>query len=303
MSTYALVEALLPRYSEPMNMFPSLPEDTRRAASTLYGNGNLYLRLGDQANTLLENLFLEESKNGGFVSRIPESTLQCALLTVFQYIEELANQPMLEALRSRVDLRYALHLPLNSPSLNPQELCEFRQQLLSDPARLSVFQKLLDRLTEFGLFTPANAPANATQLLTTVCTINRFEDVVDAMYRVLETLALVDPDWLRRIAKPYWYDRYNRRRKFLTIPISDPKWNVRVLHIGADIRYLLGQIDQSNHPHLASLEEIKEIRKIWNEQYMLLSKESDHRSSIEWGLSRCATCKILSDVNYPSNPI
>lgn len=302
MSSYALVEAPLPRYIETMDKFPSLPEDTRRAASALYGNGNLYLRLGDQADRLLDGVFLKESKNGGIESRIPESTLQCALLTVFQYIEGLANQPMLEALRSRVDLRYALHLPLNSPNLNPQELCEFRQQLLSDLNRLGAFQNLLDRLVGFGLFAPAQEPVKAIRLLTTVCTINRFEEVVDAMYRVLETLALVDPDWLRRIAKPYWYDRYNRRRKFPTLPISDPKWNARVLLIGADIRYLLGQIDQSNHPHLASLEEIKEIRKIWDEQYMLHSKETDCQTSIEWGLTRCASCKLLSDINYPSNP-
>lgn len=294
MGSFALVGALDHRYIEYMNSFPSLPEDTRRVASTLYGKGHIYLKLGDSLDELLVDLIPPEMKTWGTENKSSETFIQCAMLTVLQFVEELANLPMLGAVHSRVDLRYALHLPVSSPSLGPQDLCAFRKQLFFDPASLQIFQNLLDRLSEFGLFAPAKKPLDALQLLTTVCTVNRFDEVLEAMYRLLESLAVTNPEWLRQIAIPYWYDRYNRRRRHSPLPITDQKWHTRVLQIGTDIRYLLGEIDKSNNPNLASLEEIKEIRKIWDEQFIIITDEADHTQTYQWSPTRCASCSTQS---------
>ncbi len=276
--------------------YPSLPEDTRRAANALYGNGHIYIRLGNRLDELVADLPLAGMTTLGVKSWLAETTLQCALMTIFQYIEMLANQPMLEAVRQRVDLRYALHLPINSLSLEPQDLCDFRKKLFSDPTSLQSFQNLVNRLNEFGWFALAHrGDVDASQLLTSVCTMNRFDETLEAMYRALETLAVTNPEWLRRIAIPYWYDRYNRQRKSSPLPITDPKWNSRVIQVGVDIRYLLGEIDKSNQASLASLKEIKEIRRIWNEQFMLAPAEKDAHQSVRWGLTRCASCQMLSE--------
>ena len=73
------------------------------------------------------------------------------MLTIFQFAEELTNQQMVDALRSRLDLKYALHLPVNYHRFEPSALCEFRRQLFADAAFQQIFQKLLDRTAEFGL--------------------------------------------------------------------------------------------------------------------------------------------------------
>lgn len=273
--------------------YPAVPQDTLQAANSLYGKGNIYLRLGDHLDELLVGLIPPYMKAGCKKKRSFETNLQCAMLTVFQFVEELANQPMIEAVRSRVDLKYALHLPMNSPSLDPEALCEIRRQLFTHPAYQHIFQSLLDRLVEFGLIKPAqDKPVNAHQLLITVCTLNRFDEVQKAMYRVLESVAVTEPEWLRRVTLPHWYERYNRGRRLSQIPYSDEKWNARSLQIAADFQYLLGAIDRSHNPALASLQEIHEIRRILKEQFVTNSEESGHPRIVGCKPAKCAHCMM-----------
>ncbi len=273
--------------------YPAVPQDTFQAANSLYGKGNIYLRLGDHLDELLVGLIPPHMNACWMKNRTFETNLQCAMLTVFQFVEELANQPMIEAVRSRVDLKYALHLSMNSPSLDPEALCEIRQQLLSYPANRHIFQNLLDRLVEFGLIKHAqDKPVKAYQLLITVCTLNRFDEALKAMYRVLESVAVTDPEWLRQVTLPHWYERYNRGRRLSPISYSDEKWNARSLQIAADIQYLLGAIDRSQNSALASLQEIHEIRRILKEQFVTKSEESGHPRIVGCRPAKCAHCMM-----------
>ena len=272
----------------------ALPDETRRAASSLYGKENAYLKLGDRLNELLAGLTPPDTEPCTIGNKTLESSFHCAMLTVFQFVEELANRQIVEAVRARVDLKYALHLPMNNPSLDPAALCTFRKQLFTDPASHQLFQSLLERLADFGLFTLAEDQpmVTADQLLVRVCTINRFDEIVETMHRALEAVAVSDPEWLRQITIPYWYDRYNQKRRLPSIRFTDPKWIARVLQIGADIRYLIAEINKYSNPGLSSLPEIKEIRKIFAEQFITNSLGSDNQQQIHWGGEKCASCRM-----------
>ncbi len=279
-----------------LTFYPLIPEETLRAATTLYGKGNIYLRLGDQIDKMLDGLLPLETKPVNTGNGTIDAAIQYTLLTIFQYVEELDNYQMVEAVRNRVDLKYALHLPLNCPSHNPETLCSFRKQLFNEPASQQILQHLLDRLKEFGLFDPIkDREVDALQLLITVCTLNRFSEVVGTMHRALETLAVTDPEWLRQIALPYWYDRYNRKRRLPITLFSDEKWNTRALQIAADIKYLLGEIDNSHDAGLASLREIQEIRHVWEEQFINISEGRSQDQVFKWRLTQCASCSMATD--------
>lgn len=275
--------------------YSPIPEDTRRAAIAQYGTGNIYLRLGDHYNELLVDLIPLEFNPFSHQKRSLETYILNHFLTVFQYMEEMTNAQVVEAVRKRVDLKYALHLPLNFPSFDPNLLCEFRRQQFTDPCSAEVFQRLLERLVGFGLLKPAGEqPLTAQQVLTSVCTVHRFDEVVEAMHQALETLAFTDPEWLRRTALPYWYDRYNRSARLSSMPFSENRWNARVLQIGADIQYLLGEIEKADNPRLKHLGEIQGLRQIWTEQFRITSAGIYTNQRIEWMLTRCASCSTLN---------
>ena len=268
-------------------LYPPVPRDTSRAAGSLYGKGNVYLRLGDALDELLFELIPSEMQLRSSENRTPEANVQCALLNIFQFAEELTNQQIVEALRNRVDLKYALHLPLNYPSFDPNALCEFRRQLFADAAYQEIFQTLLDRTAEFGLFkTIQGQPVSARQVLVAVCTVTRFEEVVEGMHQALEALAVTNPEWLRQVTLPYWYDRYNRRTPTSILHNFDKKWKAKVLEIGSDIQYLLGEIDNAQQRSLASLPAVKCLRQIWEEQFILTD------DTVVWRNTYCSNCNI-----------
>jgi hypothetical protein len=269
--------------------FPPIPEDTAAAAKTLFGKGNVYVRLGEHIDDLLSPLRLVESEV--LPQRFAQTNLLHAMLVAFQYAEELTDRQMLEALRKRVDLKYALHLPLNIPGLHPNVLCQCRNHLRTDLASRQHFQILLDGLATFGLL-KANRerPVLALEVVDEVCAGNRLELALDTMLHALETLAATNVEWLRRVAKPHWYVRYSRSARIAFWPGSTEKWKTMTMEIGADIHYLLGQIDQSDLPTIAFLQEAQLLRRVWEEQFEVYTDEATNTLVVHWRPTLCASC-------------
>lgn len=268
--------------------YPALPEDTRQSARLVYGQENSYIKMGDSLDILLRVFISPNSKPFSMVDNSFETTIQCAMLTIFQFLEILSNKQMVEAAHSRVEIKYALHLPLISPGLDPHKLCEFRRQLFTDAASQQFFQSLLELLVLFNLLEPTYAqPAVVDQSLVTVCTINRLDESIDALSQGLQALAVTNPEWLRQVALAQWYERYNPNRRLPLIQFSDELWKSRSLRMAADIQYLLEEIDKSNDSELNALQEIQEIRRIWQEQFIISAEGTTQRI---WMLTRCASC-------------
>ncbi len=223
--------------------------------------------------------------------RSGEANARYAMMTAFQYAEELTDYQMVEAIRNRVDLKYALRLPMNYPSFDPLELCEFHQRLYTDASSRLAYQVLMGRLAEFGLLrTTEEQTLLALQVLEAVCTSTRLEKVVDAMYQVLETMAITNAEWLRQVTLPLWYERYSRRKRISFWPNSHGAWKARTLEIGADIQYLLGEIERSHQPAITSLRETQLLRQAWEEQFEVSTGEASHVDVIHWRLTGCASC-------------
>jgi Transposase domain (DUF772) len=276
----------MPLYPVP---FPPIPEDTARAVEILFGKGNVYIRLGEHINEILSQLGAEMSEVPGKSSA--ETNLWYAMIVAFQFAEELTDRQILEALRNRVDLKYALHLPMNYPGLDPKVLCQYRKQVFTDPASRQVFQILLDSFTEFGLLkSNREQPLVASQVIDEVCASNRLEIVMEAMHRALESLTATNAEWLRLAARPHWYVRYSRQTTMRLWPNNKEKWEAVALTIGADIQYLLEEIDKSQLPVLTSLREVQLLRQVLEEQFdEYLNGESD-TLKMRWRLTRCVSC-------------
>ena len=74
----------------PLTAFPPLPAETVHAAEAVFGKGNFYLTIGDQAGRLLTDLNFADLDSTGrqpifFLARL-------SLVTVFQYVEDLPDR-------------------------------------------------------------------------------------------------------------------------------------------------------------------------------------------------------------------
>ena len=239
-------------------MFPSIPENTIRAARASFGKGNTYLRLGDQLNGLISKIDpdLLTIQFDGYMGTL------LAVLTLIQYAEGLTDAELSVALNGRVDLRYALHLPTPGPRLDPSLLCGFRQRVLkNDPARLlleQIFQTLYPEVRADELNT---APCICL-VIQAICTNTIRATVVESMFYAIEALSVNHFTWLRQVALPHWYERYSHSLLMLDSGLSIRQKESTVEDVRDDIQYLIQAADQSKSPKINEVPEVKNLRRI-----------------------------------------
>ena len=68
-----------------------------------------------------------------------------------QYLENLGDRQVAEAVRGGIDGKYALSLPLDDPGFNFSILSEFRQRLIEGGQEEFFLERILEQLKEKGL--------------------------------------------------------------------------------------------------------------------------------------------------------
>jgi NADH dehydrogenase FAD-containing subunit len=92
-----------------------VPDDTARVARAAFPHGNTYLNLRDELGTV----FTDEDVAALYPNRgrPAEAPWRLALVTVFQFVENLSDRQAADAVRARIDWKYALGLELTDPKL------------------------------------------------------------------------------------------------------------------------------------------------------------------------------------------
>ncbi|HEV2664306.1 MAG TPA: transposase [Blastocatellia bacterium] len=183
---------------KPVDLTP-IPEETARIAKAAFPKGNIYLKLRDELGALYEDeVFSDLFPERGCPAMSPG---RLAMITIFQFAEGLSDRAAADAVRSRIDWKYALGLELADPGFDATVLVEFRMRLnASDQARL-LFETLLERLREAKLVKARGRQrTDSTRVLASVHDYNRLECVWEAMHWALNSLAQLDPEWLRNHA-------------------------------------------------------------------------------------------------------
>ncbi len=253
----------MPVYSRP---FPSLPADTERAAKSVFNIENLYLAIGDRLDRLFDHINWDDLY--AIDAKPAHNLFILAMVTIFQYAEDLPDHQAAEAIRTRMDWKYALHLSLDYPGFAPEELTEFRQRLLMDASAQRVFRHMLTRLGKLGLLgSREKREVDVTTVLKSLDALSRVERVAQAMTQALEALASAEPTWLRAVSLPHWYERYDPTLGALRLPHSLKEQEAMAQAIGADICHLLEVSAATDAPTMAPLPELQALRRIWHQEF------------------------------------
>jgi transposase len=74
-----------------------------------------------------------------------------ALITMFQFVEDLSDRQAADAVRARSDWKYALGLDLDNPGFDHAVVSEFRSRLIDGDAERLLFDLMLERFRKLGL--------------------------------------------------------------------------------------------------------------------------------------------------------
>ena len=245
--------------------FDDIPADTLRVARAAFPKGNIYLKVRDELgpiykDTAFSNLFPTRG-------RPAESPGRLALVTIFQFAEGLSDRAAADAVRSRIDWKYALGLELTDEGFDASVLTEFRARLTGNSEARLIFDTLLQRLREAKLVkVRGKQRTDSTRVLASVHAFNRLECVWEAMRFALNSLATVAPDWMRAHAQPEWYERYARRPDGFRL--SEQERRRLVEQIGQDGHCLLDAVYHAEAlPYLCQQPAIEALRQIWVQQF------------------------------------
>ncbi len=123
---------------------------------------------------------------------------RCCNFTVLQFVEGLSDRQAAEAVRTRIDWKYALRLELEDQGFDFSVLCEFRARLLQGNGEALLFEALLRFAKERGwLKARGRQRTDSTHVLAAIQTLSRLECVAETLRHALNVLAATIPDWVR----------------------------------------------------------------------------------------------------------
>jgi transposase len=208
---------------------PQVPEETARIARAAFPKGNIYVAMRDHLGT-----FYRDKDFADLFPKCGQPALtpwRLALVTVMQYVENLSDRQAAEAVRARIDWKYALSLELTDQGFDYSVLSEFRKRLVETDAAQRLLDLMLVQFRTVGLLKARGRQrTDSTAVLSRVKALTRLELVGETLRTALNALALVAADWLRAQVDSTWFERYGTRveeYRLLTTRWNDKRWGKR----------------------------------------------------------------------------
>ena len=182
-----------------------------------------------------------------------------------QFIEGLSDRQAAEAVRSRIDWKYALSLDLTDPGFDFTVLCEFRNRLIRGRAQQKVLDLLLEQFKERGwLKERGKQRTDSTHIEAAIPTLNRLEGNAETLRAALNAIATVAPDWLRSWVPTEWFERYSRAIDEYRLPKGIPARTKYAETIGHDGMQLLKVLWEQEEVHyLRQIPAVEILRLTW----------------------------------------
>ncbi|NES24670.1 MAG: transposase [Symploca sp. SIO3E6] len=160
-----------------------------------------------------------------------------------------------EAVRSRIDWKYALGLELKDSGFDYSILREFRERLISQDSSGQLLSQILAQLKEKKLLkSRGKQRTDSSHMLAAIRQVNRLELVGETLRHALNELATVAPLWLKAQVTSDWFDRYGARFEQYRLPTEKKAKEELALTIGADGHYILSAIyEDLGQGHLSQL--------------------------------------------------
>lgn len=244
-----------------------MPAELARLGGVI-GRGSPYWLVGEElyeqySDEDFVDLYHAEGKPG-------ISPVMLAFVTVFQFLENLSDRKAVEALRVRLDWKYALHVPLDYAGFDPSVLCEYRERVIAHGAEARQFDSILKHLTARGLVKRRGRQrSDSVAVLSRVRHLNRLERVVETLRLALVALLAADVRWTRSVLPASWEEMYGDR--CVAERMTEAQRQDLEVRVGLDGQWLLERLAMETTPAgLRALPEVDVLSRVWSQQFQVV---------------------------------
>src|SRR5258706_14387667 len=170
---------------------PRIPEATAKIARRAFRKGNVYMQMRDVLGTFFhDDQFVELYPMDGQPAYAP---WRLALVSVMQFAENLSDRQAADAVRARIDWKYALSLELTDEGFDFSVLSEFRDRLLEHEAAEHIIDTMLEQFVQAGLLSGGGKQrTDSTHVFASVRALNRLELAGRTLQAALDAIAEVE---------------------------------------------------------------------------------------------------------------
>jgi transposase len=251
-----------------------IPQQTARIAKAAFPKGKTFMTMRDELGVIYQNeMFAHLFPRDGQPALAP---WRLALVTIMQFVEGLSDRQAVNAVRGRIDWKYALGLELEDSGFDFSVLSEFRSRLVRSQAEQLLFEILLAQLKERRLVkAQGRQRTDATHVLAAIRAMNRVVCIAKTFRATLNNLAEVVPEWLRSFAPDEWYELYGSRIEETQFPKGEAKRMALVETVGADGSMLLNAIyTKPELSRLVHLPAVEILRRVWVQQFEIIEGQT-----------------------------
>ena len=201
-------------------------------------------------------------------------------MLVLQYVDGLTDRQAADAIRGRIDWKYALGLELTDAGIDASVLSEFRARVVAGGAEALLLDALLDVCKQRGWVKAGGKQrTDSTDVLARVRSLSNLECVGETLRAVLNDLAHVDAEWLAQQISAEWLERYVHRVENYRLPKPESQRRALAEQIGADGLHLLRALEQAETPaQVQQLESVQVLRQVWQQYYEVAEGQARWRA-------------------------
>ncbi|MFF0105537.1 transposase [Streptomyces hirsutus] len=149
------------------------------------------------------------------------SPAQLATVCVLQFLLDLSDRQAAEAVRCRIDFKYALAMDLDDSGFHHCVLTDFRDRLGENDRAGQLLSLALDRIRDAGMIKERGRQrTDVTQVLASARELTRLELVREAVRAALEETSQNTPDVLDDLVDADWATRYGRPVRLPSHPVT-----------------------------------------------------------------------------------
>ena len=255
--------------SLPYDKKTTIPEQTVKYAHAAFPKGNKYMTLRDELGEIFDDeQFSDLFSWKGATAASPG---MLAMVCVMQFMENLSDKQAAEAVRARIDWKYALGLEMENPGFDSSVLTNFRVRLVANGAEERLLNRLLALCNEKNLIKRRGRQrTDSTHVIMAAREVNRLELVGETLRFCLEDLAEIAPEWLRSQVAPEALRRYGHRIEQARFPETKADQDTLCLTMGKDGYDLLAALyTDAKMVDLRSYPSVEILRQVWVQQFYL----------------------------------
>jgi transposase len=237
-----------------------IPPDTKELGERVLRPTDPYRVIGEHlADLVRDEEFADLYARDG---RHAVSPALLALVTVFQFTENVPDRQASHQVVVRIDWKYALHLPLEDCGFDFTDLNHFRQRLIDHQQERRVFEVLLRKIEAAGLVRKRGKQrTDSLAVLGAVRQLSRLETVFETLRVVVQAWDEADPTGVPADLRA----RYLESR--LDYQMSADERAAEMRQIGADGSRVLDWVDDPTVVVAPPEEVVRALRAVWEQRY------------------------------------